>query len=86
MSAAGFPFMHRSGGAWDYRFVFLLGRVGASALRMEGIMIRKLMVAAAAALMLVGCTTVDPVTGERTANRTGSGAILGAIGGAPSAG
>ncbi len=45
-------------------------------------MFRKIFIAAAAALMLVGCTTVDPVTGERTTNRTGSGAIIGAIGGA----
>jgi outer membrane protein OmpA-like peptidoglycan-associated protein len=45
-------------------------------------MIRKFLTAAVAALMLVGCTTVDPVTGERTANRTANGAIIGAIGGA----
>lgn len=31
---------------------------------------------------MAGCTTVDPVTSERTPNRTGSGAIIGAIGGA----
>lgn len=37
---------------------------------------------AAALLVLAGCTTVDPYTSERTPNRTGTGAIVGAIGGA----
>jgi len=45
-------------------------------------MIRKYVAIAAAALTLVGCTNVDPVTGERTTNRTGTGAIIGAIVGA----
>jgi outer membrane protein OmpA-like peptidoglycan-associated protein len=41
-------------------------------------MIRKFMVAAAAALMLMGCTTTDQITGERSANRTANGALIGA--------
>ena len=45
-------------------------------------MIRTLMTGLASALVLAGCTTLDPVTGERTRNNTGTGAILGAIGGA----
>lgn len=45
-------------------------------------MIRKFMAMAAAAIFLVGCTNVDPVTGERTRNNTGTGAIIGAIAGA----
>lgn len=45
-------------------------------------MIRKFVAMAAAALTLIGCTNVDPVTGERTTNRTGTGAIIGAIVGA----
>jgi outer membrane protein OmpA-like peptidoglycan-associated protein len=45
-------------------------------------MIRTITTALAAAIMLVGCTTVDPVTGERQANRTANGAIIGAIIGA----
>ena len=45
-------------------------------------MLRKFMTMAAAAIFLVGCTTVDPVTGEREANRTANGAIIGAIAGA----
>jgi outer membrane protein OmpA-like peptidoglycan-associated protein len=45
-------------------------------------MIRKVSVALAAMLMAVGCTTVDPVTGEREPNRTANGAIIGAIVGA----
>jgi outer membrane protein OmpA-like peptidoglycan-associated protein len=45
-------------------------------------MFRKLLSAVAAGLVLVGCTTVDPVTGERSANRTANAAIIGAIGGA----
>lgn len=45
-------------------------------------MIRKFVAMAAAALFMVGCTTVDPVTGEREPNRTGTGAIIGAIVGA----
>ena len=45
-------------------------------------MIRKIVTALAAAIFMVGCTTVDPVTGERETNRTGTGAIIGAIAGA----
>lgn len=45
-------------------------------------MIRKLLVGLAAVVMMAGCTTVDPVTGEREYNRTATGAIIGAIGGA----
>lgn len=41
-------------------------------------MIRKFLAAAAASLLLIGCTTVDPVTGERSANRTANGALIGA--------
>jgi len=45
-------------------------------------MIRKFMIALAAVAFIAGCTTVDPVTGEREPNRTGTGAIVGAIAGA----
>jgi len=45
-------------------------------------MIRKFTAALAATLFMIGCTTVDPVTGEREPNRTASGAIIGAIVGA----
>ncbi len=45
-------------------------------------MIRKTIAGVAALLTLIGCTTVDPVTGERTRNNTGTGAIIGAIAGA----
>jgi outer membrane protein OmpA-like peptidoglycan-associated protein len=45
-------------------------------------MIRKATAALAAIVLVTGCTTVDPVTGEREPNRTGTGAILGAIIGA----
>jgi len=45
-------------------------------------MLRKFIVMAAAAIFMVGCTNVDPVTGERTRNNTGTGAIIGAIVGA----
>ena len=45
-------------------------------------MIRKLVTALAAVVLFAGCTTVDPVTGERTTNRTATGAIIGALGGA----
>jgi outer membrane protein OmpA-like peptidoglycan-associated protein len=45
-------------------------------------MIRTFLAGVAAALLLVGCTVVDPVTGERTPNRTANAAIIGAIGGA----
>jgi len=45
-------------------------------------MFRKASAALAALLLAVGCTTVDPVTGEREPNRTANGAIIGAIVGA----
>lgn len=45
-------------------------------------MIRKFVMGLTALIFAVGCTTVDPVTGERTRNNTGTGAILGALGGA----
>jgi outer membrane protein OmpA-like peptidoglycan-associated protein len=45
-------------------------------------MIRKFLAGVTAALMLMGCTTMDPVTGERTPNRTVNGALIGALGGA----
>ncbi|MBX9746510.1 MAG: OmpA family protein [Hyphomonadaceae bacterium] len=45
-------------------------------------MIRKIITGIAAAVFLVGCTTVDPVTGEVSRNNTGTGAIIGAIVGA----
>ncbi|WP_115719393.1 OmpA family protein [Gallaecimonas mangrovi] len=38
--------------------------------------------ALAAAIVLAGCTTVDPQTGEQTTNRTATGATIGAIAGA----
>ncbi|MBY0563367.1 MAG: OmpA family protein [Hyphomonadaceae bacterium] len=43
---------------------------------------RKFITAIAAAVLFAGCTTVDPVTGERETNRAGTGAIVGAIAGA----
>lgn len=42
----------------------------------------KIMAALAALVIFAGCTNVDPVTGERTRNNTGTGAIIGAIAGA----
>lgn len=45
-------------------------------------MFRKSAAAFAALLTVAGCTTVDPVTGEREPNRSASGAIIGAIVGA----
>lgn len=45
-------------------------------------MIRKVSAALAALLLMAGCTTVDPITGEREPNRTANGAIIGAIVGA----
>jgi outer membrane protein OmpA-like peptidoglycan-associated protein len=45
-------------------------------------MIRKFAAAAAAIVLITGCTDTDTVTGERTTNRTGTGAIIGAIVGA----
>jgi len=45
-------------------------------------MFRKLLAGALAALTLMGCTTTDTVTGERTPNRTANGAIIGALAGA----
>ena len=45
-------------------------------------MFRKIFTGFVAALALVGCTTVDPVTGERETNRAGTGALIGAVVGA----
>ena len=45
-------------------------------------MMKKLMVAAMAGLLVTACTTTDPVTGEVRTNRAGNGAIIGAIAGA----
>jgi outer membrane protein OmpA-like peptidoglycan-associated protein len=45
-------------------------------------MIRKFVAAVAALFLVTACTNVDPVTGERTRNNTGTGAIIGAIVGA----
>lgn len=45
-------------------------------------MIRKLLIGLSAAFLMTACTTTDMVTGERTRNNTGTGAILGALGGA----
>jgi outer membrane protein OmpA-like peptidoglycan-associated protein len=45
-------------------------------------MIRKIITGLAAVMFLASCTNVDPVTGERTRNNTGTGAIIGAIVGA----
>lgn len=45
-------------------------------------MFRKILTTLAAGLFVVGCTTIDPVTGERETNRTGTGAIIGAVVGA----
>jgi len=45
-------------------------------------MIRKFMIALASIAFIASCTNVDPVTGERTRNNTGTGAIVGAIAGA----
>jgi outer membrane protein OmpA-like peptidoglycan-associated protein len=43
---------------------------------------RSVMAGLAAGLFLMGCTTTDMVTGERTPNRTANGALIGALGGA----
>lgn len=45
-------------------------------------MFRKSIAALAVLMFAAGCTTVDPVTGEREPNRTANGAIIGAIVGA----
>jgi len=45
-------------------------------------MIRKIIMGLSAIAFLAGCTTFDPVTGERTPNRTVNAAIIGALGGA----
>ena len=45
-------------------------------------MIRKFVVGLTALVFAAGCTTFDPVTGERSPNRAGTGAIIGALGGA----
>src|SRR5258706_2800122 len=45
-------------------------------------MIRKILIGLAAVMFAASCTTTDEVTGERSPNRTGTGAIVGAILGA----
>ncbi|MBL8545844.1 MAG: OmpA family protein [Hyphomonadaceae bacterium] len=45
-------------------------------------MFRKVTAALAVLMLVAGCTTTDPVTGEREPNRTANGAIIGAIVGA----
>ncbi len=45
-------------------------------------MIRKFLIALASVAFIASCTNVDPVTGERTRNNTGTGAIVGALAGA----
>ncbi|MEQ1709662.1 MAG: OmpA family protein [Terricaulis sp.] len=45
-------------------------------------MIRKFLTGLAAVVLIASCTNVDPVTGERTRNNTGTGAIIGAVVGA----
>jgi outer membrane protein OmpA-like peptidoglycan-associated protein len=45
-------------------------------------MFRKIIIALASVAFIASCTNVDPVTGERTRNNTGTGAIVGAIAGA----
>jgi len=42
----------------------------------------KVLTMAAAAVILAGCTTTDPDTGERRTNHTGEGVLIGAIAGA----
>ena len=43
---------------------------------------RKFFAGAAALMLAAGCTTLDPVTGERTTNNTGNAAIIGIAGAA----
>jgi len=43
---------------------------------------RGLTIAASVALLAAACTTIEPETGERVPNRTGTGAIVSAVGGA----
>lgn len=43
---------------------------------------KKIMTMAAAAVVLAGCTTTDPYTGEQRTSRTTQGAVIGALGGA----
>ena len=45
-------------------------------------MFKRLAVAVVASILVVGCTTVDPYTGQQTPNRAVNGAIIGALGGA----
>ncbi len=45
-------------------------------------MFRKFIIGLSAVAFVAGCTTFDPVTGERTPNRTVNAAIIGALGGA----
>lgn len=45
-------------------------------------MIRKFLIGLSAVMFMAGCTTMDPVTGERTPNRTANAAMIGAVAGA----
>ena len=45
-------------------------------------MIRKFLTGLAAVVLIASCTNTDTVTGERTRNNTGTGAIIGAVVGA----
>lgn len=45
-------------------------------------MIRKFLIGLTAMVFMASCTTMDPVTSERTPNRTANGAIIGAVAGA----
>jgi outer membrane protein OmpA-like peptidoglycan-associated protein len=45
-------------------------------------MFRRFIIGLSALAFVAGCTTFDPVTGERTPNRTANAAIIGALGGA----
>ena len=45
-------------------------------------MLNRFAIAVAATLVIVGCTTTDPYTGQQVPNRTANAAIIGAIGGA----
>jgi outer membrane protein OmpA-like peptidoglycan-associated protein len=60
-----------------------MGREGVSTRQYwRGIMLHRFAAVAVAALAVVGCTTVDPYTGQQRPNRTANAAIIGAIGGA----
>lgn len=45
-------------------------------------LMKKLMTFAAAAVLVAGCTTTDPYTGEQRTSRATQGAVIGALGGA----